>query len=79
MDLLLSTADHDALHNAMQGKIEEAIKEPECLELLMQRPSTDEASPRSYDLSKILAEIDNFDFVKKLRLGSMERMRGSSL
>ena len=31
----------------------------------------DEASPRSYDLSKILAEIDNFDFVKKLLLSCM--------
>ena len=26
----------------------------------------DDASPKSYDLNKILAEIDTFDFVKKL-------------
>ncbi|CAK9014441.1 unnamed protein product [Durusdinium trenchii] len=67
LDLLLSVdVSSDSLLLALQQRVEEAIKEKEFKELLMQRPSRDDASPKSYDLNKILAEIDTFDFVKKL-------------
>ena len=33
----------------------------------------EEGSPRSYDLSKILVEIDNFDLVKQLSFGRSGR------
>ncbi|CAK9050576.1 ABC transporter G family member 22 [Durusdinium trenchii] len=68
LDLLLSVdVSSDSLLLALQQRVEEAIKEKEFKELLMQRPSRDDASPKSYDLNKILAEIDTFDFVKKLQ------------
>ena len=34
--------------------------------------SKEEGNPRSYDLSKILVEIDNFDLVKQLSLGLVD-------
>jgi len=67
IDLLLSAdLGSDSLALALQKRISDAVKEPSFKGLLMKRPSMEEGSPRSYDLSKILEQLDKFDSVNKL-------------
>ncbi|CAE7390563.1 abcG22 [Symbiodinium sp. CCMP2592] len=67
LDLLLhSDLKSDNLACALQQKIQDATEEPEFLDLLLMRPPTEIRSQKSFDLSKILDEIDKFEFVKTL-------------
>lgn len=70
--LLCVDVSSDSLALALQTRIRDATQEREFLTLLMQRPVMEEGNPRSYDLSKILVEIDNFDLVKQLSARSQK-------
>mmetsp|Transcript_357 Transcript_357/g.959 ORF Transcript_357/g.959 Transcript_357/m.959 type:complete len:1144 (-) Transcript_357:162-3593(-) len=67
LDLLLhSDLKSDNLARALQQKIQDATEEPEFLDLLLMRPSGEIRTQKSFDLNKILDEIDEFAFVKTL-------------
>ncbi|CAJ1384340.1 unnamed protein product [Effrenium voratum] len=66
LDLLLHTKPNDPLGAALQKKIDEATKEDEFCQLLLLRPFIEVSNQKSYDLSRILGDIDKFDMVTKL-------------